>query len=730
MNSIVKRIIIIQVIVSLFVSVSFGQNDSACRLEIIPVEQETLDISLREIPWIGKDLKAFYTTAPLFSIASDDTETAAKAWVGVNRDAIIIRVVVSDDYHINTRSSAMIYDGDAIQFGIDANGDGVGRRLKSEAYTGPNDASITFALTDDGPRAWAHYYGHPDGPGEFKNLALDIERDDQKQTTVYDIRLPWESFQMQPGISSYLGVAFQINDTDEGPKQKRIYWGNGAGGDLRPGLFEKLRIATPTEDFISVQSIKSKIWSPVDRAEVMVAIHTDHSMELSARYGNLNKQVKVPVSEEQSLLRRYAVQLSPGELFQQNDSLFVVIKGDGLDQIQSGMSVEYSGEILAWFRATIDALVHDSPHPLYTRNLLSIDAIVVDEWNKAMTLLDEDPYHLQMLADRMSIILDGFKRGLAGWKDPSSSSNSLVFTFLSSQDRSLQFYKLRLPSGFNPDNRYPLIIDLHGSGSPYSMDFFSSMFKRSGSSRDENGIDAIIASPWGRGNNRYMGMAETDVWDVMRDVKYSFQIDEDRQYLSGFSMGGYGTWALAIHAPEHWAAIAVCAGGDRGAPSESGLALNIASIPALIWHGDSDGTVPVTYAEKMQEALQVVGNDPEMVIVPGRGHDFRAEDRVLVYNWLLSHHRKPLTDFSYISSSLTSRGRNGVEVLDIYPAATLLPVIEVEISGNLVKISSQHTSRIRVIMGKSGLNLSGDVQLVWNGKEVYLGPATEKVFTK
>ena len=140
--------------------------------------------------------------------------------------------------------------------------------------------------------------------------------------------------------------------------------------------------------------------------------------------------------------------------------------------------------------------------------------------------------------------------------------------------------------------------------------------------------------------------------------------------------------------------------------------------------------VPVSYAFKMQEALQAVGNDPKMVIVPGRGHDFRTEDRVLVHNWLLSHHRKPLTDFSYISSSPTSRGRNGVEVLDIYLAATLLPVVEVEISGNVIKISSQHTSRIRVVMGKGGLNLTGEVEVVWNEKEVYQGMAIEKVFTE
>ncbi|MCK5134900.1 MAG: hypothetical protein KAR19_03870 [Bacteroidales bacterium] len=59
----------------------------------------------------------------------------------------------------------------------------------------------------------------------------------------------------------------------------------------------------------------------------------------------------------------------------------------GIDEIRSGISVEYSGSILNRFREIIDARMHASPHPLYTRNLQSINAIVVDEWNKAMIRL-------------------------------------------------------------------------------------------------------------------------------------------------------------------------------------------------------------------------------------------------------------------------------------------------------------------------------------------------------
>ncbi len=89
----------ISVFVLLFIFKSFGQTIYTSSLEIIPVEDEILDTSLPEIPWIEKDLKPFYDSEPLFSISSEDSETAAKGWVSVNKDEINIRVVVRDVYN-------------------------------------------------------------------------------------------------------------------------------------------------------------------------------------------------------------------------------------------------------------------------------------------------------------------------------------------------------------------------------------------------------------------------------------------------------------------------------------------------------------------------------------------------------------------------------------------------------------------------------------------------------
>ncbi len=77
---------------------------------------------------------------------------------------------------------------------------------------------------------------------------------------------------------------------------------------------------------------------------------------------------------------------------------------------------------------------------------------------------------------------------------------------------------------------------------------------------------------------------------------------------------------------------AICSGADKGAPSELGFATNIAQVPVLIWHGEKDGSVPVTNAYTMQKALQKVGNNPEIKFIPNRGHSMNPEDVLGVNN--------------------------------------------------------------------------------------------------
>jgi len=115
-------------------------------------------------------------------------------------------------------------------------------------------------------------------------------------------------------------------------------------------------------------------------------------------------------------------------------------------------------------------------------------------------------------------------------------------------------------------------------------------------------------------------------------------IDPARIYLTGLSMGGYGTWYAAAHRPELWAAaVPVCGGGDptRLAP----LAAN--SLPVWAFQGADDSVVVPERSREMIEALRQLGLRPGYTEYPSVGHDswvpaYRDEQ---LFRWLFAQHR-------------------------------------------------------------------------------------------
>ena len=93
-------------------------------------------------------------------------------------------------------------------------------------------------------------------------------------------------------------------------------------------------------------------------------------------------------------------------------------------------------------------------------------------------------------------------------------------------------------------------------------------------------------------------------------------VDPSRVYLTGLSMGGYGSWDLAMRMPERFAALVpVCGGGDPAAVER------LRSVPIWIWHGDKDQAVPVARSRQMADALREAGIDAAYTELPGVGHD-------------------------------------------------------------------------------------------------------------
>jgi len=208
--------------------------------------------------------------------------------------------------------------------------------------------------------------------------------------------------------------------------------------------------------------------------------------------------------------------------------------------------------------------------------------------------------------------------------------------YLSTVDNTLQPYQMFVPSSYDKLKAFPLIIALHGMGgdeNSYFAAYGQGAFKIEAERRGY-----IVACPKGRKPaSMYVGDAEKDVMDVLAEVRRAYNVDADRIYLTGHSMGGFGTWSVAMDHPEVFAALAPISGGANNPANMS----KIAHIPQLIVHGDNDPTVPVDRSRVMVAAGKKLGAEIKYIEVPGGDHgSVVAPNFPAVFEWFDSHKRK------------------------------------------------------------------------------------------
>lgn len=201
-------------------------------------------------------------------------------------------------------------------------------------------------------------------------------------------------------------------------------------------------------------------------------------------------------------------------------------------------------------------------------------------------------------------------------------------------------YLLYLPRDYDKDQdkKWPLIVFLHGSGESGSD---VEMVKKHGPPKllagdtDLPVKNFVVVSPQCPAAKRGWNVDHLNM--LLDDVLAKYRIDQDRVYLTGLSMGGFGTWSWAERDADRFAAIApMCGGGDPA------RARRLKSMPIWVFHGEQDPVVPIRSSEMMVEAVQKAGNnDVKFTRYPDAGHDCwtRSYDNAELYEWFLQHKR-------------------------------------------------------------------------------------------
>jgi hypothetical protein len=232
-------------------------------------------------------------------------------------------------------------------------------------------------------------------------------------------------------------------------------------------------------------------------------------------------------------------------------------------------------------------------------------------------------------------------------------------------------YLLYLPREYGNENNvhWPLILFLHGAG---EIGNNLEKVKENGPPKliaEGKEFPFIIVSP----QLPYFEFWNPDqLVKMLRDIIHNYRVDEERIYLTGMSMGGYGTWMTAMRYPELFAAIVpICGGGD---PSSL---WKIRHTPVWIFHGARDPRIPLASSINMASRL-VQYDNMKITIYPNAEHDSwtATYNNDELYKWLLEHKRFrfSLSGLKGMAEDYTGLFSSGKDTVRIFQAEGKLKI--------------------------------------------------------
>ncbi|NQU55056.1 MAG: dienelactone hydrolase family protein [Bacteroidetes bacterium] len=178
-------------------------------------------------------------------------------------------------------------------------------------------------------------------------------------------------------------------------------------------------------------------------------------------------------------------------------------------------------------------------------------------------------------------------------------------------------YRIQKPINFNPDNKYPVIVSLHGGAGRGTDNRIQFRKWNQVLAMEENRSDYPCYVLVPQANEFWNELHLSNIKAVIKDLP---SVDMNRIYILGHSMGGRGTYVFTQIDPGYFAAAAASAGSGRPEETEFIDVSIIKDIPFWIFHGDQDKTCPIEKNQKVFEEMQKVGGNMKFTTWEGDGH--------------------------------------------------------------------------------------------------------------
>ena len=309
-----------------------------------------------------------------------------------------------------------------------------------------------------------------------------------------------------------------------------------------------------------------------------------------------------------------------------------LLLADGVYRVEAVL--ESGGEVVARLRRPIFAISDFTERLEGLLALLNAAKASSDPRVKSLTdQLATVEFQLQRLANineahgesidplgelrRLEEVLAAF----SGGSNPLASARGQIEKACRSADGRLLPYRIYVPKSYDGKTPLAMVILLHDALVDERA-YFGEVYGGSAIAAEAERRGLLLVAPNAGGIfPTYRGKSEEDVFEVIKAATHDYAVDPARIYITGHSAGAFGSWAIASHRAEMFAAIAPVSGGFQLPSSEQAtLFAKLSDIPVLVVHGGRDGIAPPKLSRDFANAARKAGLRVEYLESPDADH--------------------------------------------------------------------------------------------------------------